>query len=985
MGEADADAGVLPTIAAAAVNAVADDTEDDRVEGVLTALGRAAAQARLFDHEQAVLLGRYVALRHLGSGGMGDVFVAYDPQLDRKLALKLLRPTSATDDAASARLLREAQAMARLSHPNVIAVHDVGTHGGRVFVAMELVDGVTLREWSATPHPVREIVDVVLATARGVAAAHAAGVVHRDLKPDNIMVDTEARVRVMDFGLARELDGGAADVRSNDEVFRVAAQPEVDALALPLTQHGVVVGTPAYMSPEQLRGLPLDARSDQFSLCVVAWEALFGARPFRGRTVRELLAAMAARTPNGGGGRSDVPRWLLAALERGLAPVPEERFESMDAFIDAIARGQARARTRRLGGAAVVLGVLGLGALGANELSRARGRAGCVEEGAGLAEVWNDDARERLSTALRATGAAAAEDTIVRAVPWLDRFELAWREARVEACTRGEVDGVWTTETLARSRQCLDERKAEVVALLDAFEHADTAMLSRVVQSVAGLSGLEDCTDPDRLARRGPEPADEGAHADRLELVRAEGLGQAGRHADARAAAAAVAERAAASGDEILAARANVVAGRHAEKAGDAKASAVLLRDAFERAGRLGQDSVAADAATALVFTMGDALRETDAGLAWGATAAMLLTRTHEEDELRGAVLSGQLGNVHWRAAQYDEGVAAHERALAIKRRVLGDEHPSIAVTLFNLANVEDERGDHERAWNRMLEALAMFERELGPMHPAVGNCANNLGSMANVRGDLSEAVGWYERALAIKEASAGPESLQLASSLGNLGNVELQRGRTERALELHRRALDIKRARFGEEHLEVAESIANVAKVERTRGNLLEALRLQRRALEIREREVPADHPDVIDSLLALALVHVALGEDAQAQALYERASEASLRRLGPDDPNLAAAVHGLGNIALRQRRFADAVPLLEQSLSIRERAGVDPITLATARESLAQALDGVGGDRTRARALMDTARRDYAAAVDPELQARASRAAAWLAAHPP
>ena len=985
MGEVDADAGVLPTIAAAAVNAVADDTEDDRVEGVLTALGRAAAQARLFDHEQAVLLGRYVALRHLGSGGMGDVFVAYDPQLDRKLALKLLRPTSATDEAASARLLREAQAMARLSHPNVIAVHDVGTHGGRVFVAMELVDGVTLREWSATPHPVREIVDVVLATARGVAAAHAAGVVHRDLKPDNIMVDTEARVRVMDFGLARELDGGAADMRSNDEVFRVAAQPEVDALALPLTQHGVVVGTPAYMSPEQLRGLPLDARSDQFSLCVVAWEALFGARPFRGRTVRELAAAMAARTPSGGGGRSDVPRWLLAALERGLAPLPEERFASMDALIDAITRGQARARTRRLGGAAIALGVLGLGALGARELSRARGRAACVEAGAGLAEVWNDDARERLSTALRATGAAAAEDTIVRAVPWLDRFEQAWREARVEACTRGEIDGAWSPETRARSQACLDERKAEVVALLDAFGHADAAMLSRVVQSVAGLTGLEDCTDPDRLARRGPEAADAGAHADRLELVRAEGLGQAGRHAEARAAAAAVAEHAAASGDEILAARASVVAGRHAEKSGDAKASATLLRDAFERAGRLGQDSVAADAATALVFTMGDALRETDAGLAWGATAAMLLARTHEEDDLRGAALSGQLGNVHWRAAQYDEGVAAHERALTIKRRILGDQHPSIAVTLFNLANVEDERGDHERAWNRMLEALAMFERELGPMHPAVGNCANNLGSMANVRGDLSEAARWYERALAIKEASSGPQSPQLASTLGNLGNVELQRGQADRALELHRRALDIKRARFGEDHLEVAESMANVAKVERTRGNLLEALRLQRRALEIREREVPADHPDVIDSLLALALVHVALGEDAQAQALFERASEASLRRLGPDDPNLAAAAHGLGNIALRQRRFADAVPLLEQSLSIRERAGVDPITLATARESLAQALDGAGGDRTRARALMDTARRDYAGSADPELQARATRADAWLAAHPP
>ncbi|MFO0636004.1 MAG: serine/threonine-protein kinase [Nannocystaceae bacterium] len=217
---------------------------------MLTALGRAAAHARLFDRERPVLLGRYVVLRHLGSGGMGDVVAAYDPQLDRKVAVKLLRGRGDADAAAHARLLREAQAMARLSHPNVIAVHDVGTHGGRVFVAMELVDGVTLRQWTSEPHGVDATMAVLSAIARGVAAAHGAGVIHRDLKPDNVMVGDDGRVRVMDFGLARPVaepatEPGRSD--AEDEVFRASSRPQLDAMALPLTQAGAIVGTPAYM------------------------------------------------------------------------------------------------------------------------------------------------------------------------------------------------------------------------------------------------------------------------------------------------------------------------------------------------------------------------------------------------------------------------------------------------------------------------------------------------------------------------------------------------------------------------------------------------------------------------------------------------------------------------------------------------------------------------------------------------------------------
>ncbi|MBX7081734.1 MAG: serine/threonine-protein kinase [Nannocystaceae bacterium] len=981
MSAVDSDAAHEATLPATA----SPEQTDEALEGVLTALGRAATQARLFDRERPVLLGRYVVLKHLGSGGMGDVVAAYDPQLDRKVAVKLLRGRSEADDPAHARLLREAQAMARLSHPNVIAVHDVGTHGSRVFVAMELIDGVTLRQWAAEPRTLEAVMAVLLAVARGVAAAHGAGVIHRDLKPDNVMVGDDGRVRVMDFGLARPVaEPTTLPGRGEDEVFRASSRPQLDAMALPLTQVGAIVGTPAYMSPEQLRGLELDARSDQFSFCVLAWEALEGRRPFVGGTVGELLDAMAKRrfTPSVGG--LDVPGWLRAALERGLAAAPEDRFATMTALIEALERGRARVRGRRLVTAAVAAGVIGLGGLGARQAVRARVRQGCADEGATIAATWNDDARARLASGLAATGAAMADDTLQRALPWIDRFGARWQDARTTACERGELEASWDADTTARARQCLDERRDELTALLSAFEHADTAMLSRVVPAFAGLTGIDACHDVAALARMPLRRDDASAAELRARLVDADGRGQAGRYADAAAAATAIATEAVAAGDEGLAARAWVVAGRNAEKAGDGEASARALRDGFALAGRLGLDTVAADAATALVYTTGEMLRQSEAAFAWGATAQVLVARAGEDEGMRGATLWGQLGTAHWRAAQYEQSVAMHERALALKRRILGESHPAVAITIFNLANARDEQGEHDRALAEMLEALAMFERELGPNHPSVGNCANNLGSMVHVRGELDQAVRWYERALAVKEANFGADSIQLTSTLGNLGNLEIERGDLARARQLHGRALALRRARFGESHLDVADSMSSLAKISRSEGDLLGALRQQRAALEIREQALPADHPDVIDSLLALGLVHASLGEDPQARDIYQRALAAAERRLGPDSLDVATALHGLANVDRRQGRPGDAVPRLERALAIRERAKADLDLQATARESLAYALADSGGDVARARAIMLQARREFDASPDPRLRERVAPIDAWLAAHP-
>ncbi|MBL8622496.1 MAG: serine/threonine protein kinase, partial [Myxococcales bacterium] len=278
----------------------------------------------------AVIGGRFEVLRTLGAGGMGVVYAAYDPTLDRRVAVKVVRAVGAAADGG-ARLIREARAVATVSHANVIVVYDVGSTADGVFIAMEYLDGGTLREWLATPRPRAAIVARFLEAGSGLAAAHAAGLVHRDFKPDNVLLGRDGRVRVADFGLARRAGSG-------DDVVDAAASPDGLDPATRLTQAGAIVGTPAYMSPEQLAGAELDARSDQFAFAVALYQALYREHPFAAVGVR---SAPVVRPPPAG---ADVPERLRAVLVRALAADRAARFPSMAALLAAL---DDRPRRRR--------------------------------------------------------------------------------------------------------------------------------------------------------------------------------------------------------------------------------------------------------------------------------------------------------------------------------------------------------------------------------------------------------------------------------------------------------------------------------------------------------------------------------------------------------------------------------------------------------------------------------------------------------------
>ena len=302
-------------------------------------------------------LGRYLIIERVGSGAMGVVYGAYDPELDRRSRSSSSRRSEVgREDAGRARLLREAKAMARLAHPNVIAVHDVGIFDGQVFLAMEFLGGGTLKSWlGASPRHWREVLDAFVAAGAGLAAAHAAGLVHRDFKPENVLLDRDGRPRVVDFGLAREAAAGAQD--GTDAVgFAATAESSGNHLET-LTRTGTIMGTPAYMAPEQLVGDATDERTDQFSFCVALYEALYGERPFHGESLLQLLHNVSEGDLEPVPENREVPTWIRRAVLRGLKADPAQRWPSMAPLIAALEDDPAARHRRRLlaGGASALV------------------------------------------------------------------------------------------------------------------------------------------------------------------------------------------------------------------------------------------------------------------------------------------------------------------------------------------------------------------------------------------------------------------------------------------------------------------------------------------------------------------------------------------------------------------------------------------------------------------------------------------------------
>jgi hypothetical protein len=544
-------------------------------------------------------LGRYVLLDRLGAGAMGLVYSAYDAQLDRKIAIKIMKAGRSGADAAgggAARLMREAQALARLSHPNVVPIYDVGLLGDRVWVALEYVEGWTVREWlDRRPRHWRDILELFAQAGRGLIAAHGAQLVHRDFKPDNVLVDRSGRARVTDFGLAR-VDN------SVESEFSSSPIESHDTFMDSLTRTGSVMGTPGYMSPEQHFGRPADARSDQFAFCVALFEAVYGVRPFAGKTLREVAYAKwtgAMRDPSHIGRRpAGIPRSIELAIRRGLSGEADRRWPSMAELVDELDRIRQAPRTRlRIAS----IGVLAI--VGAAWAWQARPRA-CAPGHDRLVGIWDDARTQELEQAFAGAGTPVAQAAWTTTRAEFDRYAEGWASAYDQVCpSDSDVDA----GTRDAAMLCLQRRRTELRAAVDALAQGDRATVHRAVAVLDQLESIAPClsagsTEP-------PLPSDPliaaKVESTREHVADAVARREAGQYALARELARAAANEANALDYPPLSVETGIALGVTLGRNDVLDEAELHLVDAFHVAREQGLDGLALDAAIHLVYLVG--------------------------------------------------------------------------------------------------------------------------------------------------------------------------------------------------------------------------------------------------------------------------------------------------------------------------------------------------------------------------------------------
>jgi tetratricopeptide (TPR) repeat protein/predicted Ser/Thr protein kinase len=924
-------------------------------------------------------VGRYVILDRIGSGGMGVVYAAYDPELDRRVALKLLRPDRFTHEAGRSRLLREAQALARLTHPNVVAVHDAGTFGDRVFVAMELVEGETLRQWlEAGTRSWREALDHLLPAGRGLAAAHAAGLVHRDFKPENVLLGRDGRVRVVDFGLAKAL-ADAAEMPPEDAAETGSGGEPLS----PLTEWGVVLGTPAYMAPEQLRGIAADARSDQFSFCVALYEALYGQRPFAGQGPREIAEAVLRGEPREAPAGSRVPGWLREVVYRGLKADPRERYPSMDDLLQDLERDPSAVRRRWLLAAAIVL-VAGavFGTLGYVQARRSQLCGGAGER---LAAVWSAERKQAVHEAFRATRLPFAENAWGVVERGLDGYLRDWASMRREACEATRVRVEQSEDLLDRRMFCLDQRLDEVGALAATLVRADAQVVEKAAQAVGGLEPLSRCADRHALKARVPPPADPRLRARvvalQRDLARAGALRAEGKYAEALAIAQGVQRQAADLPYLPLRGQALYQLGDLQERTGEFAPAEKTLRAAVAAGEAAADDEVKVRAAIALLFVVGNDLARFDHGHEWGQLAAATVQRLGGSGELR-AELANQLGVVYEAEGKYAESVRSYQEALDLRRRIAGDRDPTLAAWTSNSGVPLYRLGRYAEARERFSQALKVEEAVLGPQHPEVSGTLNRIGNTLYAQGRYPEAEPYLRRALKIREAVFGPNHRLVADSLSNVANLLDDTGRPEAALPYALRSLAARRRVFGENHPDVAASLENTGILYTHLRRWDDSVSYLKQALEVRLKAEGPDHPRVAQTLHNLGDTFDKQERFAEALVYFQRALAIEEKTLGRDHPDVAADLTTIADIERRQGRAREALPSLERALKIVEAQELQPGITARTHFVLAQTLWEGGGDRERAFRLAVKARDELRPIADAEADLLAE-VVAWIADH--
>ncbi|MCY1056811.1 serine/threonine-protein kinase [Nannocystis sp. SCPEA4] len=937
-------------------------------------LGKQLVKRALFPKRaQPVQLGRFTVLKLLGQGGMGVVYACYDDQLDRKVAVKVLhREVVREQETARKRLLREAQAMARLSHPNIVAVHEVGQEGGMVYVAMEFVRGLSLDAWVHEPRSWKEILSVYLQAGRGLAAAHKAGLVHRDFKPQNAMISDEGQVKVLDFGLARLSDD---DLREEDLAgARGSSEDATPLLMRPLTRMGVILGTPAYMSPEQHVGERATAESDQFSFCVSLYQSLYGRLPFSSESFAamrdDVVHGRVAPAPSG----SPVPSRVFKALRRGMMAAPRDRFAAMTELLAALERdpGVVYRRVAALAATAVVAGMAGMAATAGDAATPQ-----CPDAGPELAGVWDDGRAAEVRASVQKNAPGRAAELVAAIEPKLARYAATWVQLRNDAC-HAHAEGRQSAHMFDLRTSCLDQRRAALAATVDAFALADATNLDNMVQTVAGLPPLDTCTNAEALMATLPPPGEALMRArvqqHRETLARAEVHEHTAQPRLGLQLVESVLADAQAMTYEPLLAEAYLRKGSLQICDGAPTAALQSFDEALWTAIGVGHEVVAAVTSSRRGFLLAYQLKRPEQGRA-ELRLMSALNRKIEKDVDNYSEFLNNVGAIHAITGDWGEAREKWQEAVRLREQHGRHETPLGIGTLFNLGTHLVNTGRYEEAVPIFHQVIDRSERVSGPNHPdgamyevMVAHALTSLGrpreALARMealwtRVDRSESkvarmtalVGLARAELALNDSgsalrhfvaaqAASPASFSSAGrswimyAAAAAGDVPAMEKARDEALAAINENTDVRGATYQDIFLRHGRALAALGR----HSEALEPLERARSALV--ESENPMHVWQRGRLSLELGRLRGRLGELEAAETELRAAVAAFEAVLPPHNLELADAMLALGELALERRRLDEAVQWLTRAESIYvTTAEPDYAPLMQARAALARA----------------------------------------------
>ncbi len=937
------------------------------------------------------VVGRYVLLGRLGSGGSGDVFSAFDPTLDRRVAVKLLHAHGGGADA----LIREGRLLAKLVHPSVVAVHDLGVEDGQPYLAMELVDGPDITEFADAQRGEPDggaLLDALRDVGEGLAAAHRSALVHGDIKPSNILRDNDGRTKLSDFGIAQLTDAG-----------------EMQAGA----------GTPAFMAPEQHAGGASSELADQYSFCLTAFVLMHGEHPFlessessvtygasndtpKARTAgtedRLQVAAQQSWTPRW---RAEIPSAAARAFERGLAPDPADRWPSMDALLAAL---QVRSR-RRVGPWILAVGGVAAAATGAAMLATDSAADPCARAGEAIETSWNAEGAERMRGAWGAEPGVFSS-SLDHVIASLDGFSDTWRQTSAEVCEATHVFGLQSPEMLDVRSDCLRRAQVSLEEVIDLVASDDPEIWAEAAQVVEGLPDPQRCAQTEGSALSKARSAQEQQRYEDTERLLERARFAIDAVALERAATALASAEPQVDGEPAL----EVLFLRQQARLLDWQGKTDPMRAVGKRALHLALQQDDITSAVAVASLQAEALNQQAGRLEEASDyAAMALTLSgHPDatDEDRFTANVG-MGSVLARSGEVDEALTHFRKGLALGISAFGESDPNVAGVRVHMAAALQDAGRLEEALLEQQAALESREAFFGPDHPTVAQSHHNLSRLYYDMG-RPESEHHTRRALEILIAAFGSKQMPVAMVQGGLGDEMRRQGRHDEALELYDEAIETLSELIG---AEAPDTLVIRASRAVALGNLgrdddaLQALdavltstrdalgdshvyvaraHLFRAAVRLHVEDLEgagADYAAAAGVYLAAdkplhagrarALVGVADvarrgGNTAVAESTYAEA-EALLDASGEPAGMMRARVEqGIGELALELGRYDEARKRLRRTLELLEDAAADPAERSEVTLALAQTERGAGHEKqaehhaAAARALLDAAPTD-------------------------